>query len=153
MISFYAALTKRNGASQQLLFPKTITLMPVDFQLALELREDLTNLGFEFDELGANTFVIRGVPTLTMGENEEELFANLLAQLRADTGRLKLDQIESMARSLARRSAMRHVISLKHNRARALVDQLFASANPSYTPTGEPVTVVLSLDKIAGLFR
>lgn len=150
---FHAALTKRNGASQQLLFPKTITLMPVDFQLALELRDELANLGFEFDELGANTFVIRGVPTLTMGENEEELFANLLAQLRADTGRLKLDKIESMARSLARRSAIRHVTRLSPTERRALVDQLFASANPSYTPSGEPVTSVLTLDKIAGLFR
>jgi DNA mismatch repair protein MutL len=150
---FHASLTKRNGASQQLLFPKTITLMPVDFQLALDLREDLTNLGFEFDELGANTFVIRGVPALIMGENEEELFANLLAQLRADTGRLKLDRIESMARSLARRSAMRYTNRLSATERKALVNQLFASANPSYTPTGEPVTVVLSLDKIAGLFR
>ncbi len=150
---FYAALTKRNGTSQQLLFPKTITLTPVDYQLALDLREDLTNLGFEFDELGTNTFVIRGVPALIMGENEEELFANLLAQLRADTGRLKLDKIESMARSLARRSAMRYVNRLSATERKALVNQLFASANPSYTPTGEPVTVVLSLDKIAGLFR
>ncbi len=150
---FHAALTKRNGASQQLLFPKTITLMPVDFQLALDLREDLVNLGFEFDELGANTFVIRGVPALIMGENEEELFSNLLAQLRADTGRLKLDRVESMARSLARRSAMRYVNRLSSTERKALVNQLFASVNPSYTPTGEPVTVVLSLDKIAGLFR
>ncbi|GAB4048412.1 DNA mismatch repair endonuclease MutL [Spirosoma litoris] len=150
---FHTALTKQNGASQQLLFPKTITLAPVDFQLALDLREDLAHLGFEFDELGANTFVIRGVPTLTMGENEEELFANLLAQLRADTGRLKLDKIESMARSLARRSSMHHVARLSPTECRALVNQLFASTNPSYTPTGEPVTVVLTLDKIAGLLR
>jgi DNA mismatch repair protein MutL len=150
---FHASLTTRNGASQQLLFPKTVTLSPVDFQLATELRTELTNLGFEFDDLGQNTFIIRGVPTLTMGENEEELFANLLAQLRADTGRLKLDRAESLARSLARRSSMRHVSRLTATERKALIDQLFASANPSYTPTGDLVTVVLTLDKIAGLFR
>ena len=127
--------------------------MPIDYQLALDLRDDLTHLGFEFDELGANTFVIRGVPTLTMGENEEDLFANLLAQLRADTGRLKLDKIESMARSLARRSASHHPTRLGAVECRALVNQLFSSTNPSYTPSGEPVTVVLTLDKIAGLLR
>ncbi|GAB3576909.1 DNA mismatch repair endonuclease MutL [Spirosoma luteolum] len=150
---FYTALTKRNGASQQLLFPKTVTLTPVDFQLAIDLREELVNLGFQFDELGQNTFVVRGIPTLTMGENEEELFANLLAQLREDTGRLKLDRVESMARSLARRASQRHVSRLSLTERRALVDQLFASANPSYTPSGEPVMTVLSLDKIAGLLR
>ncbi len=149
----YGALTKRNGSSQQLLFPKTVTLSPVDFQLALDLREELTNLGFQFDDLGQNTFVIRGVPTLTADENEEELFANLLAQLRADTGRLKLDKIESLARSLARRSSSRHVARLSLPERKALVDQLFASASPRYTPAGEPVMVMLTLDKIAGLFR
>ena len=113
---FHASLTTRNGASQQLLFPKTVTLSPVDFQLATELRDDLTNLGFEFDELGQNTFIIRGVPTLTMGENEEELFANLLAQLWSDTGHLKLDRAESLARSLARRASMRHITRLSVRR-------------------------------------
>ena len=150
---FHASLTTRNGASQQLLFPKTVTLSPVDFQLATELRDDLTNLGFEFDELGQNTFVIRGVPTLTMGENEEELFANLLAQFRSDTGHVKLDRAESLARSLARRSSMRHITRLSTAERKALIDQLFASTNPTYTPTGDVVTVVLTLDKIAGLFR
>lgn len=149
---FHASLTKRNGSSQQLLFPKTISLSPVDFQLALDLRDELTSLGFQFDELGHNTFIIRGVPTQTTGEKEEELFANLLAQLREDTGRLKLDRQESMARSLARRSAQRHVARLSAPERRALVDQLFASANPSYTPGGESIMTVLSLDKIAGLF-
>ncbi len=150
---FHTALTKRSGASQQLLFPKTVTLSPVDFQLALDLREDLVSLGFEFDELGQNTFVIRGIPELTMGENEEELFANLLAQVRADTGRLRLDRVEAMARSLARRASQRHTARLSGPERKALVKQLAASATWQYTPTGEPVTVWLSLDKIAGLFR
>lgn len=150
---FHAALTKRNGSSQQLLFPKTVSVSAVDYQLALDLREELTGLGFQFDELGSNTFILRGIPALTPGENEEELFANLLAQLRADTGRLKLERSESLARSLARRSALRHQSRLSEVECRALLDQLFASANPSYTPTGEPITTILTLDKIQGLFK
>lgn len=150
---FHAALTKRNGASQQLLFPKTVYVSAVDYQLAVDLREELTGLGFQFDELGNNTFMLRGIPALTPGENEEELFSNLLAQLRADTGRLKLERSESLARSLARRSALRHQSRLGEVEGRALIDQLFASTNPSYTPTGEPITTVLTLDKIQGLFK
>ncbi|TAE34087.1 MAG: DNA mismatch repair endonuclease MutL [Cytophagales bacterium] len=150
---FHTALTKRNGASQQLLFPKTVQVSAVDYQLALDLREELTGLGFQFEESDANTFVLRGIPALTPGENEEELFANLLAQLRADTGRLKLERSESLARSLARRSAVRHQSRLSEVESKALLDQLFASTNPSYTPTGEPITTIVTLDKIQGLFR
>ena len=150
---FHAALTKQNGSSQQLLFPKTVTVMPVDYQLALDMRSELTSLGFQFDELGQHTFVIRGVPTLTTGESEEDLFANLLAQLREDTGRLKLARPEALARSLARRSAGRHLNRLTGTERKALVDQLFASDNPSYTPGGEPIMSVLTLDKIGALFK
>ncbi|KAB7731826.1 DNA mismatch repair endonuclease MutL [Rudanella paleaurantiibacter] len=150
---FHAALTKRNGASQQLLFPKTVSVSAVDYQLAIDLRDELTGVGFQFDELGANTFVLRGIPALTPGENEEELFSNLLAQLRADTGRLKLERSEALARSLARRSALRHQNRLSDLESKALIDQLFASSTPGYTPTGEPITTVLTLDKIQGLFK
>ncbi|GAB3246699.1 DNA mismatch repair endonuclease MutL [Larkinella harenae] len=150
---YQTALTKRNGVSQQLLFPKTVTVMPVDYNLALELRDDLTSLGFLFDEIGQNAFLIRGVPALSVGENEEELFANLLAQLREDTGRLKLERAEVLARSLARRSAARQQKQLAEPEQRALIEQLISSSNASYTPSGEPITTILTLDKLAGLFR
>ncbi len=150
---FHTALTKRNGASQQLLFPKTVSVSAVDYQLALDLRTELESVGFQFDELGAHTFVIRGVPAQTADEREEELFANLLAQLREDTGRMKLDRSEALARSLARRSSARHQKPLSQTERRALVDQLFASANPSYTPGGESITSLLSLDKLSGLLK
>ena len=135
-----------------------MTVSAVDYQLALDLRTELESVGFQFDELGANTFVIRGIPAQIAAESaqrtgEEELFANLLAQLREDTGKLKLDRTEALARSLARRSASRYVKFLSQSERRALVDQLFASANPSYTPGGEAITSVVSLDKLSGLFK
>ncbi|WP_266369221.1 DNA mismatch repair endonuclease MutL [Tellurirhabdus rosea] len=148
----HASLTRRDGASQQLLFPKTVTVSPADFGMALELQHELTSLGFVFEEFGPNVFIIRGVPALSVEENEEELFAGLLAQLREDTGRLKLERAEVLARSLARRTASRHLTRLTTAEMKALVDQLFASSNPGYTPGGEPITTVLALDKIAGLF-
>lgn len=150
---FHAALTRRDGASQQLLFPKTVKVMPADYQLALDMRDELTSLGFQFDELGQYTFVIRGVPALTLGESEEDLFANLLAQLREETGRLKLGRAEALARSLARRSAGKHLLTLDNTERKALIDQLFASANPGLSPGGELIMTVLTLDKINGLFK
>jgi DNA mismatch repair protein MutL len=152
---FQAALHRRDGASQQLLFPKTVTLMPADAQLALELRDELTNLGFQFDELGANAFVLRGVPTLTTDENEEDLFGNLLARLREETARsrVKFDRPEALARSLARRSAGRHLTRLGADESRSLLERWLASANPAYTPGGEPIAALWPVEKIAGLFR
>jgi DNA mismatch repair protein MutL len=66
---------------------------------------------------------------------------------------MKLDRSEALARSLARRAATRHQQPLSQTERRALVDQLFASANPSYTPGGEAITSLLSLDKLSGLLK
>src|SRR5262249_35125227 len=59
---YRTSLDKRNAASQQLLFPKTITLNPVDFQLVLEIQHEIRALGFDFAEIGKDAFIVYGIP-------------------------------------------------------------------------------------------
>ena len=150
---YRASLEKRNAASQQLLFPKTVTLNPVDFQLVVEIEQEIKALGFDFAEIGKNAFILYGIPADVTDENEEDLFEGLLSQFRQHYSELKLDRPEALARSFAKRSAARYLTRLAAEEMSALVDQLFASSNPSYTPGGEPTFAILGLDKIAGLLR
>jgi DNA mismatch repair protein MutL len=145
-------LDKRSGLSQQLLFPKTIALPAVDVQLVLELEEEIRALGFDFAQLGRDAFVIYGVPADVVGENEQEVFEGLLEQYKRQNADLKLDRPEALARSLARRLAHRHTGRLTAEEMSALIDQLFASSNPHYTPGGEPTLTILGLDRVAGFF-
>lgn len=145
-------LDKRSGLSQQLLFPKTISLLAVDVQLVLELEEEIRALGFDFTQLGPDAFVIYGVPADVADENEQELFEGLLEQYKRQNAELKLDRPDALARSMARRTAYRHTGRLTTEEMSALIDQLFASTNPHYTPGGEPTLTILSLDRVAGLF-
>ncbi|HYH56166.1 MAG TPA: DNA mismatch repair endonuclease MutL, partial [Anseongella sp.] len=43
-------LENKKGASQQNLFPQTMELSPLDFELVKELQEDIKTLGFDFRE-------------------------------------------------------------------------------------------------------
>ncbi len=147
------SLDKRNAASQQLLFPKTVTLNPVDFQLVLEIEHEIKALGFDFAEIGKNAFILYGIPADVTDENEEDLFEGLLSQFRQHYAELKMDRPEALARSFAKRSAARYLTRLSAEEMSALVDQLFASSNPSYTPSGDPTFSILGLEKIAGLLR
>src|SRR5690606_28454360 len=47
---FLLHLEDRKGASQQSLFPQTVTLSPNDYELAKSLLEDIKSLGFEVRE-------------------------------------------------------------------------------------------------------
>jgi DNA mismatch repair protein MutL len=146
-------LQKRNGASQTLLFPKTIKLTLADFHLVLEIQDEIRNLGFVLSVIGHDEFIVNGIPTDCPDENEQQLIEGLLEQFKYNEAHLHLDKTENIARSMARRSAGRFgnhkLATLEINN---LVEQLFASSNPNYTPSGETTMRILGLEEISGLF-
>lgn len=150
---FLQHLQRNNGVSQQLLFPKTITLSPADFHLLSEIQDEVRNLGFDISVIGQNSFIVNGIPVDSSEENEQDMIEGLLEQFKHNEAELHTDKSENLAKAMAKRSAGRfghhRLTSLEMN---TLVEQLFASSNPSYTPTGELTMKILSLAEIATLF-
>lgn len=150
---FLLSLKNDSGAAQQLLFPVTISLQPSDFQLVLEIETEIRNLGFIFEVLPDNRLEIKGVPADITNENEQELFDGFIEQFKNYQSTLTVERESILARSLAKRSAIRAGAKLTAMEMNLLVDQLFASSNPNYTPDGRPTLVMLSLDKIKDFFE
>ena len=150
---FSQYLQKHNGASQQLLFPTTVRLTPADFHLVVEIQDEIRNLGFVLSVKGHDTFVVNGIPADSPEENEQAMIEGILEQFKHNEANLHLDKAENVARSMAKRSAGRfgnhNLTVLEMN---MLVEQLFASSNPTYTPSGESTMKIVSLDEMAGLF-
>ncbi|RDB06189.1 DNA mismatch repair endonuclease MutL [Runella aurantiaca] len=146
-------LENQNAASQQLLFPATVRLSPANIPMILEMREEITALGFDFDALGPDTLVVRSLPGDLPSDNIQQLFEELCEQLHQSHDELRLNRSETTARTLARRFASRYLVRLSSDEIEKLINQLFISSNPNYTPSGEPIFVILSLDKIANLFK
>jgi DNA mismatch repair protein MutL len=146
-------LTNRNGACQQLLFPKTIRLTHSDMQLVNETKKEIRSLGFEFDEFGSNELIIRGIPADLPEESEQDLFEELIEQLKQSYSDLKLNKPESLSRSLAKRFSVRYAVKLSFVEIHTLIAQLFASTDPNRTPGGEPIIVLLTMDKLTSIFK
>ena len=150
---FSQYLQKHNGASQQLLFPTTVRLTPADFHLVVEIQDEICNLGFVLSVTGHDTFIVNGIPADSPEENEQAMIEGILEQFKHNEANLHLDKAENVARSMAKRSAGRfgnhNLTILEMN---MLVEQLFASTNPSYTPSGESTMKIVSLEEMAGLF-
>lgn len=150
---YCTALEKKSGASQQLLFPQTITLNPADFALVMELEAEFSALGFAFNVFGKSDIVINGVPVDTAGNDGRDLFEGLLEQFKKNKAELSIGKRENMARSLARRTAIKPGQQLSVTEMRTIVDQLFACTNPNYSPYGQVIFYILSLEKIADFFH
>ncbi|WP_221389596.1 DNA mismatch repair endonuclease MutL [Dyadobacter sp. NIV53] len=146
-------LTNRNGACQQLLFPKTIRLTHSDMQLVHETKNEIRSLGFEFDEFGSNELIIRGIPADLPEESEQDLFEELIEQLKQSYSDLKLNKPESLSRSLARRFSIRYAVKLSLVEIHTLINQLFSSTDPNRTPGGEAIIILLTMDKLSSIFR
>ncbi|MEA5258588.1 DNA mismatch repair endonuclease MutL [Arcicella aquatica] len=150
---FSQHLRKNGGASQQLLFPTKVKLTTADFHLLLEIQDEIRNLGFVLSVVEHDSFMVNGIPADSPEENEQEMIEGILEQFKQNESELHLDKAENLARAMAKRSAGRfgnHSLTILE--MNTLVEQLFASSNPSYTPSGELTMKIVSLSEMASLF-
>ncbi|WP_442590074.1 DNA mismatch repair endonuclease MutL [Pedobacter sp. AW31-3R] len=147
---FSANLEDRKGASQQSLFPQTVTLSPNDYELAKSLLDDIKSLGFEVREFGRNTLVIEGIP-VDLGSNqvnETQLFEHLIEGFKNSQQELKLDKRDALARSMARNSAIKSGAVLGQEEMNMLIEQLFACKMPNFSISGKPVIQTMTMMEV-----
>lgn len=147
---FIVHLEDRKGASQQSLFPQTVTLSPNDYELAKSLLEDIKSLGFEVREFGKNTLVIEGIP-VDLGSsniNETQLFEHLIEGFKNSQQELKLDKRDALAKSMARNSAIKNGTVLSQAEMNTLIEQLFACKSPNFSISGKPVVQTIGLTEL-----
>ncbi len=150
---YLTMLTNKSGASQQFLFPQSVQLSPGDFALLTEMEEEIRALGFVFGVFSQNTVVINGIPADVQSGSEKELFEGLIEQFKMNKSELKIDKNENLARSLARKSAIRTGTKLTLLEMNTLIDELFACKFPNYAPNGNLTIVTMEMGKIAKLFN
>jgi len=142
---YIQALQNQPMASQQKLFPKTITLTAADAMLLNDLLADIRALGFDVNDLGGNTFAINGVPAELNHYNEQHLIDEVLENYKQQTGSTKHQNI---ARILAQRAAVKPGTKLSTEEMNTLVDELFACTENKLSPSGKSCFKTLSLEEI-----
>ncbi len=151
---FCQQLENRQGASQQSLFPQTVTLNAADFQLISELLPDIQALGFQIREFGKQTFVVEGIPAdLTTGMSERQVLEQLLEDYKNNQAALKLPKREKLARSLARHAAIKSGSALSTDDMAELIDRLFACEMPNVSLSGRPVILTFTLQELSERFE
>lgn len=151
---FLDANKQINIASQQLLFPKSLTFSPMDFSVMREILPQVHRLGFDLKEFGKDTFILHGIPAGLDAKHVESIFEEVITELR-ERGQVKVQEKmqERLARSIAIHSAMPSGKKCTPAEIRRLVDDLLACDHPGLSPTGKPVYYTLSgaeLDRFFG---
>jgi DNA mismatch repair protein MutL len=151
---FMDNLQRKNGASQQMLFPKLLDINPADQLLLEEISTEINDLGFRLQRNTSGQMEIVGVPSEIGDEDGQVLLEGILEQLKHASSDLNAYRAEKIAQTMANRFAARyHQKKLNDLEVNALIEQLFASTNPNSSPNGEAISQVLNEDSLSQLLR
>lgn len=146
-------ITRRQGASQGMLFPDIVQFPVSEVPVLQEIMEDLSYLGFELTDLGGGSYAINGIPSGIEGLNPVELIQSMVHTAMEKGGKVKEEVQSNLALTLAKAAAIVPGQVLTNEEMNGLVDGLFAVATPNYTPDGKTVLSVLQEDDLEKLFK
>ena len=120
----------------------------IDFELVKVLRDDLQNLGFNFNLSENDTVQIIGIPSDVKIGDENKIFQELLDQFKEYEQTLHLEKRDNLAKSFACRSAIKTGDPLKQSEMLFLFDSLFACKMPYVCPHGRPTVIRINTDEL-----
>lgn len=133
--------------TQQLLFPRKLTLDPGTFGVVKELNPYLVKIGFSIKVQAKNSILIEGVPEDVKQGSEEKVLLELVEEYVINQRGKKLEDRDNIAKSYSCKTAIKAGDKLSEPEMRLLIDQLFATSMPYVCPHGRPVLVKISLDE------
>jgi len=142
------ALDTQAPFSQQLLVPIDINLTKIDFQIALTLKEDFQNLGFNFTVTKEELIHLIGIPSDVRIGDERKIFQELIDQYKEYELALNLDKRDNLAKSYACKGAIKTGDKLNRDEMINLIDSLFMTKLPYVCPHGRPTIIRITTEEL-----
>jgi DNA mismatch repair protein MutL len=146
-------ISSKRGVSQRVLFPDIINFAPADIPVLESILSDLQFVGFDLACMGGTAYAINGVPAGIDGVDVQALLQQMIATAKEKGRDVKTDLHEMIALSLAEVAAIPYGRPLNMDEMEKLIDDLFATGQPNFTPDGHTVLSVLTNDEIARRFK
>lgn len=148
---FLKNLSERKCAGERLIFPETVKLTPLESSALAASAGEIIAAGFDISDLGDGSFAINALPAGTETLNATELLKDVLAETDGKTG-IKEEIDKHIALVLARHAAISVGSELGDKEMGGMINELFATSSPKYTPDGKLVVAIIPQEKIEGLF-
>ena len=134
--------TVKPGESQ------TFLLSPDDASRLRDLADAFTQLGFEIEEFGPNTFIVRALPQCVASLRSGDVITEMLVQLHGEN-----NSLGAAIAALAAVAAVRSGQILQSDEMKQLVAGLERCPSPLASPDGRTTLVHLTREQLASEFR
>lgn len=142
----YEQLRSEAGQAQRqlLLAPVAVTLSKEEYAAVLQNLELLCEAGFEAEDFGAGTVLVRACPMALAQEDIQALVQELAGYLLANRRELIPEKLDWLYHNVACRAAIKGGAQTSPYERERFVEKLLLQDEIRYCPHGRPVMVVLS---------
>tara|TARA_Y100000588_G_scaffold78487_2_gene82012 strand:- start:1714 stop:2445 length:732 start_codon:yes stop_codon:yes gene_type:complete len=130
---------QRQSVSQILLSPTTVELSSLHADLLDTNKETLKLYGFDIEQFGDNTYIVRAVPAVMSIADTEKSLRDILDMISVE-GLLRQHE-DVVAASVACHSSVRAGMPLSLTEMQSLLNQLHDTSNPHTCPHGRPTII------------
>ena len=138
--------------TQQIAFPLQLELSNSDYELGLELLNEIKETGIDIDDFGNNTLVINGLP---MGFDINEckgLIEDILENFKQNADEL-ISNNENLAWTISKRGSIKSGRVLNNTEMDSLINELFCCDSPYFNFKGKPIIIKLENQEIDSRFE
>jgi DNA mismatch repair protein MutL len=141
----YEKLKEEHGSScaQVLLEPVTVTLQKEEYSLVLEAKDLFYDAGFELDDFGAGTILVRSAPLYLDGSDIASTVLEMAGYLCSQKTDLSTEHMDWIYHNIACRAAIKAGNKTTTEELIALANRLEEHPEIRYCPHGRPISIVM----------
>ncbi len=148
------SMRMREFTSQMITPPIILELSMQEAELLKQFMEHFTRIGFEFEDFGQESFVVRAVPDNLFSIAKKELLLQMLDSLSDEVNRnLSPDLIDEKVASMSCKAAVKGNMRLSAAEVDALIGELLTLENPYHCPHGRPTIIAMSRRELEKKFK
>ncbi len=142
----------REEFTQMLLIPESVTLNKTEYTAATENLDMFTECGFEVEDFGGSTLLVRGAPQYICGEDIGDTITEMASYIAQHKRDIRTEKMDWIYHNIACRAAVKAGNTTTRPELISLTKQLLKDDSLKYCPHGRPVSVTLKKSEIEKLF-
>ena len=142
------AFASRSVATQRLLIPEVIELLPTEVAALDERAADIAALGVELRSAGPSAVAVHAVPTMLARARPERVVRDLAAQIGRAANRPFDDAADMVLATMACHGSIRAGDVVSREQAAALLKSLDGIDFAGHCPHGRPVVTRIGYDEL-----
>ena len=138
--------------SQMLLEPIAVPLAKEEYAAILDNIDLIIRTGFDIEDFGASSVIVRAVPTVLVGEDIKNLVYEMAGGFTDNKNSVEIEKLDWLYHNIACRAAIKAGLRSNPAEMAALAERIIRYDDIKYCPHGRPVAFILTKKELEKQF-